>query len=106
MIILPAEIGCEVGLHEGENGVTHLASQHPGPNSWMWGGARGDGQSMMVGVVRKGRCVTGDEVTLHQLNVTLFCVYHLRHSVVDLPLLLLGSVTILVYPRSLFIPRR
>ena len=24
MIILPAEIGCEVGLNKGKNGVTHL----------------------------------------------------------------------------------
>ena len=37
MIILPAEIGCEVGLNEGKNGVTHLVSKHPGPDSWMWG---------------------------------------------------------------------
>ena len=53
-IFVPAEIGCEVGLHEGER-VAHLVSQHLGPNSWMWGGVRG--WSTMVGVMRKeGMC--------------------------------------------------
>ena len=50
-IFVPAEIGCEVGLHEGER-VAHLVSLYLGPNSWMWGGKRG--WSMMVGAMRKG----------------------------------------------------
>jgi len=28
VLILPAEIGCEVGLQEGKHGVAHLVSQH------------------------------------------------------------------------------
>ena len=50
-IFVPAEIGCEVGLYEGER-VAHLVSQHLGPNSWVWGGVRG--WSKMVWVMRKG----------------------------------------------------
>jgi hypothetical protein len=53
---MPAEIGCEVGLQEGER-VAHLIYQHLGPSSWMWGGARG--RSTMVGVMRKGRMCDG-----------------------------------------------
>jgi len=55
-IFMLAEIGCEVGLQEGER-VAHLIFQHLGPSSWMWGGARG--RSTTVGVMRKGRMCDG-----------------------------------------------
>jgi hypothetical protein len=32
-------------------GIAHLEYQHPSPKFWMWGGARGDGQSMLVGAL-------------------------------------------------------
>ena len=91
MIILPAEIGCEVGLNEGKNGVTHLVSKHPGPDSWMWG-ARGwivnDGGG---GEERK----SDSEV---ELIVTRCAVCRIWSIILDLPLLLFGSVPVLVYP--------
>ena len=32
-------------------GIAHLEYQHPSPKFWMWGGARGDGQSTLVGAL-------------------------------------------------------
>ena len=42
-ISVPAELGCEVGLHERER-VADLVSQHLGPNSWVWGSVGREGK--------------------------------------------------------------
>ena len=49
---VPAELGCEVGLHGRERVAHCLVSQHLGSNSWASGGERE--WSTMVGVMRKG----------------------------------------------------
>ena len=47
-----------MALHERER-VAHLVSQHLGPNSWVWGGVRHEGE-VDNGGDEERRCVTCD----------------------------------------------